>query len=51
MPEIGNKNIIQARLDPERLKLFERLRRKKEKDGDIIRRAIDALCEKEGVKI
>jgi hypothetical protein len=48
MPEIGNKNIVVARLDPDRLKLFGRLRRKGEQKCDVIRRAIDALAEKEG---
>ena len=48
MPEIGNKNIVIARLDPARLKLFGQLRRKREKKGDVIKRAIDALAREEG---
>jgi hypothetical protein len=51
MPEIGNSNIKQVRLDPERLKLFGKLRRKREKDGDLLRRAIDALGEQEGISV
>jgi pantothenate kinase type III len=47
MPEIGNSNLVMARLDPDRLKLFGKLRRKREKNADVIRRAIDALAERE----
>ena len=43
MTEIGNKNLISARLDPARLKLVEALRRHDESDTEFIHRAIDAL--------
>ena len=43
MTEIGNKNLMSARLDPARLKLVEALRRHDESDTEFIRRAIDAL--------
>ena len=43
MTEIGNKNMISARLDPARLKLVERLKRYDEGDSEFVRRAIDAL--------
>jgi hypothetical protein len=38
-----------ARLDPERLALFGKLRKRREKDADLIRRAIDRLAETEGI--
>lgn len=47
MTEIGNSNLVMARLDPERLALFGKLRKRREKDAELIRRAIDALAEKE----
>jgi hypothetical protein len=43
MTEIGNKNMISARLDPARLKLVERLKRCNEGDSEFVRRAIDSL--------
>ncbi|MFA5378825.1 MAG: hypothetical protein WC455_23940 [Dehalococcoidia bacterium] len=48
---IENENIVVARLDPDRLKLFGQLRRKGEQKCDVIRRAIDALVEKEGKQV
>jgi pantothenate kinase type III len=48
MPEIGNSNIVTARLDPDRMKRFGKMKRRREKKGDVIKRAIDALWEKEG---
>lgn len=47
MPEIGNKNIMTTRVDPARLKLVKQLRKKGEGDSPLLRRALDALAEKE----
>ena len=49
MPEIGNKNIMTTRVDPARLKLVKKMRKRGEGDSPFLRRAIDALAEKEGV--
>jgi hypothetical protein len=51
MTEVGNSNLKMVRLDPNRLQLFGKLRRKREKEGEVLRRAIDALAEKEGVDL
>ena len=51
MTEIGNKNMISARLDPARLKLVKRLKKRGEGDSEFVRRCIDALaCEKLGTE-
>ena len=49
MPEIGNSNLVMARLDPKRLSLIKDLKKPNEKTADVIRRAIDNLAEKEGI--
>jgi hypothetical protein len=48
MPEIGNKNIMTTRVDPTRLNLVKKTRKRGEGDSAYLRRAIDALVEKEG---
>ena len=47
MTEIGNKNMISARLDPDRLKLVKQLKKRGEGDSGFVRRCIDALALKE----
>ena len=44
---IGNDNLIHARLDPDRMVLVRKLKKKGETDTNLLRRAIDALAEKE----
>lgn len=45
---VGNANVKHTRLDPVRLETFEGLRQGGETDAELIRRAIDALAEREG---
>ena len=49
MTEIGNKNLLSVRLDPARLAIVKRLRKRGEGNTMFLRRAIDALAEKHGV--
>lgn len=44
MTEIGNKNMMSTRVDPARLKLVKKLRKKGEGDSPFLRRCIDALA-------
>lgn len=46
---IGNGNIITARLDPARLALVGKIKKRRESMTNFIRRIIDIAAEKEGV--
>jgi len=49
MAAIGNNNLLMVRLDADRRWLVEKLMKAGEREGDFLRRCIDALAEKEGV--
>jgi hypothetical protein len=51
MVEIGNKNIMTTRVDPDRLKLVKKTRKRGEGDSAYLRRAIDALAREKGIVV